>query len=406
MSSSITFRTDTEGVTDPKGFFASAASADIRNKQNDRLDTGVVYSSAPCAAAGVFTINAVKAAPVLDCERVLRLKGPIHGVVANSGNANACTGKQGIADSLSMIQTAESASGSPKDSFLVCSTGRIGDLLPMDRITPVIQTVAEKARNGEREGSLFSNCILTSDTKKKTCTATFEINGRTVTVGGAAKGAGMIQPNMATMLAFITTDIETDSETLQEILKESVKHSFNAITVDGDMSTNDTVLLLANGQSDVLLDDSSMGLFSEALFQVCDCLADKIVADGERITKVVEILIGGAANEQDAENISRAIGNSLLVKTSWYGNDPNWGRLMDALGYAEAQIDQYVIDISYDDVPALVRGNPVPENKPKWKEIVSKPRFSIRIDMNQGDGSFRLRASDLTEGYVDFNKSE
>lgn len=406
MSSSITFSTDTDGVTDPKGFSASAASADIRSKKDGRVDTGIVYSSAPCAAAGVFTKNAVKAAPVLDCERVLQLRTPIHGIVANSGNANACTGTQGIEDSLSMILTAESASGSPKDSFLVCSTGRIGDLLPMEKITPVVQSIAAKARDGKKEGTLFAESILTSDTKKKTCTATFEIDGKTVTVGGVAKGAGMIQPNMATMLAFVTTDIDADSKSLHELLGESVRHSFNAITVDGDMSTNDTVLLLANGQSGVSLDADSVELFKEALFQVCDCLADKIVADGERITKVVEIIVGGAANERDAENISRAIGNSLLVKTSWYGNDPNWGRLMDALGYADAQIDQYVIDISYDEVPALVGGNPVPVNKPKWKEVVSKPRFSIRINMHQGDSSFRLRASDLTEGYVDFNKSE
>jgi glutamate N-acetyltransferase/amino-acid N-acetyltransferase len=406
MSNSITFKTDTDGVTDPKGFFASADSADIRGKGNERLDTGVLYSITPCAAAGVFTKNAVKAAPVLDCERVLRVGGPIFGLVANSGNANACTGNQGIADSLSMLQTAESASGSPKDSFLVCSTGRIGDLLPMDRITPVVKSIASRARDGEKKGTKFSECILTSDTKKKTCTATFAVEGNTVTIGGAAKGAGMIQPNMATMLAFVTTDIAADSTVLQNLLKESVKHSFNAITVDGDMSTNDTVLLLANGQSGVSLDETSMKRFQQALFQVCDCLADKIVADGERITKVVEILVEGAASDQDAENISRSIGNSLLVKTSWYGNDPNWGRLMDALGYASAQIDQYVIDISYDDVPALVGGDPVPENKPKWKEVVSKPRFTIRINMHQGDGSFRLRASDLTEGYVDFNKSE
>ena len=406
MSSSITLKTDTDGVTDPKGFFASADSADIRGKGNERLDTGVLYSIAPCAAAGVFTKNAVKAAPVLDCERVLRVGAPIFGLVANSGNANACTGNQGIADSLSMLQTAESASGSPKDSFLVCSTGRIGDLLPMDKITPAVKSVASRALGGEKEGTKFSECILTSDTKKKTCTATFTVEGNTVTIGGAAKGAGMIQPNMATMLAFITTDIAADSTVLQNLLKESVKHTFNAITVDGDMSTNDTVLLLANGQSGVSLDGTSKKRFQEALLKVCDCLADKIVADGERITKVVEILVGGAASDQDAENISRSIGNSLLVKTSWYGNDPNWGRLMDALGYAKAQIDQYVIDISYDDVPALVGGDPVPENKPKWKEVVSKPRFTIRINMHQGDGNFRLRSSDLTEGYVDFNKSE
>ena len=406
MSSSITFKTDTDGVSDPEGFFASADSADIRGKGDERLDIGVLYSIAPCAAAGVFTKNAVKAAPVLDCERVLRVGGPIFGLVANSGNANACTGNQGILDSLSMLQTAESVSGSPKDSFLVCSTGRIGDLLPMDKITPTVKSVASRALDGEKEGTKFSECILTSDTRKKTCTAAFAVEGNTVTIGGAAKGAGMIQPNMATMLAFITTDIAADSTVLQNLLKESVKHSFNAITVDGDMSTNDTVLLLANGKSGVSLDEASMKCFQEALFQVCDCLADKIVADGERITKVVEILVEGAATNQDAENITRSIGNSLLVKTSWYGNDPNWGRLMDALGYANAQIEQHVIDISYDDVPALVGGDPVPENKPKWKKIVSKPRFTIRINMHQGDGNFRLRASDLTEGYVDFNKSE
>jgi len=406
MSSAVTFRADTDGVTDPIGFFAAAASADIRNKGDERLDTGVVYSKHPCAAAGVFTKNAVKAAPVLDCERVLKLRKAIHGVVANSGNANACTGTQGIADSLAMLRTAESASDSPEDSFLVCSTGRIGDLLPMQRITPVIKSVSERARDGEKEGTPFAESILTSDTRKKTCTASFEVGGKTVTIGGAAKGAGMIQPDMATMLAFITTDIAADSGDLQKLLRETVKHTFNAITVDGDMSTNDTVLVLANGQSGVSLDADSVDLVRDALSQVCDCLADKIVADGERITKVVEILVSGAASDRDAENISRAIGNSLLVKTSWYGNDPNWGRLMDALGYAEAQIDQYVIDISYDDVPALVSGNPIPENKPKWKEVVSKPRFSIKIDLHQGEGSFRLRASDLTEGYVDFNKSE
>ena len=166
------------------------------------------------------------------------------------------------------------------------------------------------------------------------------------------------------------------------------------------------MLLLANGESGVQLDDHTEALFQEALYQVCDCLADKIVADGERITKVVELLIHGAASAEDAENIARSIGNSLLVKTSWFGNDPNWGRLMDALGYAKAQIDQYAIDISYNDVPALISGDPLPENKPQWKEVVANSRFSIRIDLHQGESSFRLRATDLTEGYVNFNKSE
>jgi len=406
MSSEAHLQEDTDGVSDPKGFLAAAVSSDVRGKGDDLLDTGIVYSPSPCSAAGVFTKNAVKAAPVLDCERILKSGTLIHGVVANSGNANACTGTQGIQDSLKMIRLAEAACGSLEDSFLVCSTGRIGDLLPMDRIGPAIAKLGESVVGGIKFGNKFAECILTSDTRKKTCTARFEIDGKQVTIGGAAKGAGMIQPNMATMLAFVTTDIAASSNELKALLTEAVDPTFNAITVDGDMSTNDTVLVLANGESGVALDDKSKALFQKALYQVCDCLADKIVSDGERITKVVEILISGAANDIDAENIARAIGNSLLVKTSWYGNDPNWGRLMDALGYADAQIDQYAIDISYGDVPALVLGDPIPENKPKWKEVVSQARFPIKIDMHQGNGSYRLRASDLTEGYVNFNKSE
>lgn len=406
MSKTVGFKSDTAGVTDPKGFFAAAAHSDVRGKQDGRLDTGLIYSKTPCAAAGVFTKNAVKAAPVIDCQRILDTGNSIHGVIVNSGNANACTGKQGTADSLEMLKLAESSTGSPENSFLVCSTGRIGDLLPMNRLKPKIEEVGEAAKRGANEGIEFASSILTSDTKTKTATATFDLEGKTVTIGGAAKGAGMIQPNMATMLAFLTTDIQATPESLKKVLTSVVNRTFNAITVDGDMSTNDTVLLLANGESDGRLDGESEALFEEALFEVCDCLADKIVADGERITKVVELLITGAANDQDAENVSRAIGNSLLVKTSWYGSDPNWGRLMDALGYADAKIDQHVIDISYDDTPALVGGDPVPGNKPLWKAIVSRRRFSIRIDLHQGDGAFRLRSTDLTEGYVDFNKSE
>ncbi len=406
MANDIRVFEDTEGVTDPKGFFAAAVAADIRNKQDGRLDAGIVYSPTPCAAAGLFTKNAVKAAPVLDCERILDLGTPIHGVIVNSGNANACTGKQGLKDSLEMIRAAETACGSPPDCFLVCSTGRIGEALPMSRINSAIASLGQSVRQASSQGSEFARSILTSDTRNKTCTARFDVGGQEVVVSGAAKGAGMIQPNMATMLAFVTTDIAATSNELKPLLLEAVEPTFNAITVDGDMSTNDTALVLANGESSVALDERSKALFQEALHQVCDCLADKIVADGERITKVVELLVSGGASDRDAENIARVIGNSLLVKTSWYGNDPNWGRLMDALGYADAQIDQYVIDISYDDVPALVSGNPIPENKSKWKEVVSKSRFSIRIDMHQGNGKYRLRASDLTEGYVDFNKSE
>ena len=406
MATQITFTDNTNGVTDVQGFFAAGASGDIRRKSDGRLDTGVLLSMTPCAAAGVFTKNRVKAAPVLECQKVLESGGPIHGIVANSGNANACTGEQGKLDSQAMAALAAETCGLPQGSFFVCSTGRIGELLPMDRVTSAIATAGATAKAGALDGDSFARSILTSDTRRKTCTATFQIGGKTVVVAGAAKGAGMIQPNMATMLAFIATDISAQSTALKPLLQEAVKTTFNAITVDGDMSTNDTVLLLANGASGVTLDEASFPLFREALRMICDRLADKIVSDGERITKVVELLISGAASESDAENVARAIGNSLLVKTSWFGNDPNWGRLMDALGYAEAQIDPDVIDISYGDVPALVSGTPIPGNKPKWKEVVAARRFPIFIDLKQGSASYRLRATDLSEGYVNFNKSE
>lgn len=406
MPTEIRFTPDTAGITDPQGFFANGVSADIRRKGDDRLDTGIVFSKTPCTAAGVFTKNRVKAAPVLQCEAILNAGGPIHGIIANSGNANACTGAQGKVDAKVMGDQAAAACGVAANSFFVCSTGRIGDLMPMDRISPAIAKSGEGIVAGDIDGESFSNCILTSDTRKKTCTAAFEVDGKTVTLAGSAKGAGMIQPNMATMLAFITTDIAADPSVLKELLSEAVKHTFNAITVDGDMSTNDTVLVLANGESGITLNEEALESFKEALYLICDNLADKIVADGERITKVVELLVSGADTEEGAESIARSIGNSLLVKTSWYGNDPNWGRLMDALGYADSEFDPEQIDISYGDVVALVSGTPIPENKPKWKEVVSNRRFTIHINMHAGDATYRLRASDLTEGYVDFNKSE
>lgn len=406
MDHEVQFEDNAAGIVEAKSFYAAAGHADVRDKKDGRLDTGLIYSEKPCAAAGVFTKNAVKAAPVLDCERVLASGKPIHGIVANSGNANACTGTQGIADSLEMLRTAEASCAVPEGGFLVCSTGRIGDLLPMSRLNSTIAELGPIVRGGSKAGSDFAQCILTSDTRNKACVARFSVEGKEVVVSGVAKGSGMIQPDMATMLAFVSTDIEATSDALKAALVKAVDHTFNAITVDGDMSTNDTVLLLANGESGVGLNESTQALFERALYLVCDNLADKIVADGERITKVVELLISGAASDSDAQNIARAIGNSLLVKSSWYGNDPNWGRLMDALGYADAQIDQYAVDISYGNVPALVSGDPIPENKPRWKEVVSNPRFSIKINMGQGEGSYRLRATDLTEGYVDFNKSE
>jgi glutamate N-acetyltransferase/amino-acid N-acetyltransferase len=405
---SIVFIDDSPGLTDASGFAVAAVACDIREKGTDRLDLALVYSKTPCTAAGVFTLNDVKASPVRVCTEILDTGAPVHGLVANSGNANACTGQQGLYDAQAMSERAATATHLPLHSFLICSTGRIGRAMPMPRILAGIDRAAKALLTTPAEGQRAAEAILTSDTRPKTCTARFEWEGRTVTVAAMAKGAGMIQPNMATMLAFLCTDVAAPAALLREILSAANQHTFNAITVDGDMSTNDTVLLLANGASgvDLVKQPAARALFAQAIEQVCACLAEKIVGDGEKITKVVEIIIQGAKDHAAAEKIARAIGNSLLVKSSWYGEDPNWGRLIDAAGYARTGLDEEKLDLFYDDTPVLVQGVAQDQNLPRWKEIVRQPRFRISLHLHQGSGTYRLLASDLTEGYVNYNKSE
>ncbi|MFZ9990895.1 MAG: bifunctional glutamate N-acetyltransferase/amino-acid acetyltransferase ArgJ, partial [Opitutales bacterium] len=331
-------------------------------------------------------------------------------IVGNSGNANACTAAQGDADAAAMARLSAAAVGAPSDAFLVCSTGRIGELLPMDKVAEGIKVAASRLSLDASEGVRSAHAILTSDTRPKSATARFAWEGKTVTVAGIAKGAGMIEPNMATMLAFVCTDAAASPAELRTALKASSDQSFNCVSVDGDMSTNDTVLLLASGVSGVSVGAAApaplRALFQEALDKVCFALAEKIVGDGEKITKVVAVEIEGARTRADAEKIARAIGNSLLVKSSWYGEDPNWGRLADAAGYARTGLDESKLDIFYDDVPAVLGGKPLPENKPKWKQVVKAARFAVRLKLNLGDARFRLLAADLTDGYVNYNKSE
>lgn len=408
---SIEFTNDSPGVSDVPGFRVGAAGCDIRNKSTDRLDLTLVVADHPCAAAGVFTTNDVKAAPVRFCQQVLAVSADrIRGIVGNSGNANACTAAQGDADAAAMARLSAAAVGAPDDAFLVCSTGRIGELLPMAKVAEGIKVSASRLSRDAAEGVRSANAILTSDTRPKSVTARFVWEGRTVTLAGIAKGAGMIEPNMATMLAFVCTDAAASPAELKAALKASSDQSFNCVSVDGDMSTNDTVLLLASGVSGVSVGASApaalRALFQEALDKVCFALAEKIVGDGEKITKVVAVEIEGARSRADAEKIARAIGNSLLVKSSWYGEDPNWGRLADAAGYARTGLDESRLDIYYDDVPAVLGGKPLPENKPKWKQVVKAARFAVRLRLNLGDAKFRLLAADLTDGYVNYNKSE
>jgi glutamate N-acetyltransferase/amino-acid N-acetyltransferase len=408
---SLEFTNDSPGLTDVPGFRVGATGCDIRNKGLDRLDLTVVVADRPCAAAGVFTTNDVKAAPVRFSQAVLAAAADrVRGIVGNSGNANACTAAQGDADAAAMARLAAEAVGAPADAFLVCSTGRIGELLPMAKVAAGLRDAAARLARDPAEGLRSAQAILTSDTRPKSCTVRFAWEGRTVTVAGIAKGAGMIEPNMATMLAFVCTDAVATPGELQAALKAAADQSFNCVSVDGDMSTNDTVLVLASGASGVAVGAAApaalRALFQEALDRVCFALAEKIVGDGEKITKVVAVEIEGARTRADAEKIARAIGNSLLVKSSWFGEDPNWGRLADAAGYARTGLDESKLDIFYDDVPAVLGGRPLPENKPRWKQVVKAARFAVRLRLGLGAAKFRLLAADLTDGYVNYNKSE
>lgn len=409
MNPAIQITDPSTGNGEAKGFHTAGVACDVRNLGKERLDLAIVYSPTPCTAAGVFTTNDVKAAPVLVDQQVLASGAPIHGFVANSGNANACTGAQGMADAREMTAISEQAAGAPAGSFFVCSTGRIGRLLPMTNIRKGITSAGAALEYSASQSLNAANAILTSDTKPKTVTASFVWHSKTVTVAGMGKGAGMIEPNMATMLAFLTTDAKVVKALLQKVLSAANASSFNAITVDGDMSTNDTVLILANGESGVAVTEAEselLALFQDAVSIVCRKLAEKIVGDGERVTKFVHLHINGAQSAAAAEKIARAIGNSLLVKTSWFGSDPNWGRLMDAAGYARVGLVEEKVDLFYNDVPALLQGAPQEQNVAKWKSIVAQKKFSITLNLNLGDAHFELLSTDLSTGYVDFNKSE
>ena len=403
------FREDTAGITEVPGFQAAGVGCDIRRKNNDRLDVALVYSPLPCVAAGTFTTNDVKAAPVRLCQEHLSSARQFHAIIANSGNANACTGDDGAADALEMARRTALGLRVAETAVLVCSTGRIGERLPMENVRSGIDKALGSLGSSPEHGTKAAWAILTSDTKPKTATASFEFAGKTIVVSGFAKGAGMIQPNMATMLAFIGTNIALEPSEAQELLHSCVLGSFNRISVDGDTSTNDSAVLLANGESGIALASGAAGLqqlFRRALHDVCYALARKIVGDGERISKVVTMQVTGAPSAAAAEKVARSICNSLLVKTSWFGSDPNWGRVLHAAGYARVGLQEEKINLCYNAVPVIAHGTPLHANKTLWKAEVAQKHFTITLDLGLGDGAFEMLASDLTEGYVNFNKSE
>jgi glutamate N-acetyltransferase/amino-acid N-acetyltransferase len=458
------FKEISGSIVAPTGFLTSGVFCDIKrlgtgkgSQKGKKRDLTLIVSEVPATVAGMFTTNQVCAAPVKVCAaRVKRGKAQV--VVVNSGNANACTGRQGMKDALEMVRFTEQALNLSAGLALVGSTGRIGVTMPMDNVRAGIIEAAIELGKTAAHADHSAEAIMTSDTRPKQIAVEFKLGGKTVRIGGMCKGAGMIQPGMsatgarpaalpgglhATMLCFITTDAAIEAKALQAALQEAVAQSFNRITVDGDMSTNDTVLALANGiaenptlvaaevrrriptanqsaSSRRRLQD--LMTFQSALNHVCLELAKKIVRDGEGVHRVVTVRVNGAKTIQDADAAARAVANSSLVKTSWHGGDPNWGRIIDAIGYSPATVVEERIDIGYSSASAadasarqggskkilwsLKRGQPT---KATFKELclaVAPKEFDLHINLNLGKASAVMYAADLTEEYVDFNKGD
>lgn len=394
------------GVTAARGFLAGAVFAGIKASNKGREDMALVASQVPAAAAGVFTTNRVKAAPVRVSKAHLRAKSA-RAVLLNSGNANACTGPCGIAAAKALAAGTAEVLGCATGQILVCSTGRIGVALPQEKMKGKLPDLA--ARLTARGGLSAAKAIMTSDSFAKEYAVEVRAPGGTFRVGGMAKGAGMINPNMATMLCIVTTDAKVSKGTLQNALHHAAERTFNRITVDGDMSTNDTVLALANGAAggaSIKTGTPDHVLFLEALNEVCLKLAHMIVEDGEGVSKFVTVQVRGASSLQAARKVAEAVANSTLVKCAWAGNDPNWGRILDAAGYCGVRIREELVDIYYDGVAAVRGGTAAPTPKDKLVKAVSGDKFTVTIDLHQGKAFYTVYTTDLTEKYVELNLSE
>jgi glutamate N-acetyltransferase/amino-acid N-acetyltransferase len=386
------------GVCAARGFVAGAAGCGIKAGKVTRDDVAVVFSEGAATSAATFTTNNVKAAPVRVSAEHIKV-GSNRAVILNSGNANACTGEGGLKDARAMCAAAADLLGLKQKEVLVCSTGRIGVPMPMDRIAKGIAAL-KPTRNGSAAAAAS---IMTSDTFAKEYAVEVKTSKGSFRVGGIAKGAGMIDPNMATMLCVVTTDASIPQSALRADLKRSVANSFNRITIDGDMSTNDTVILLANGLSACAPD---MAAFSQALDEVTRALARMIVSDGEGVSRFVEVEVTGAANDKEARIAAEAIANSTLVKCAWAGGDPNWGRILDAVGYCGVKVDDTKANIFYDKLASVKDG--IAANTPfeKLRAIAAKKSFKVTVDLKLGKGSYYVWTTDLTEEYVRLNLGE
>lgn len=396
------------GVTAAKGFEAASAAAGI--KYQERTDMALVYSQKPCEAAGTFTTNVVKAAPVKWDKKVVESSVKPQVIVINSGIANACTGEAGMECCKEVAKEAAKVLETETESVLIGSTGVIGMQLPVEKMKAGVHLLAEEKAAGQEMGNLAAKAIMTTDTKEKEAAVTIEIDGKTVTIGGMAKGSGMIHPNMCTMLAFITTDAVISKEALQAALSSDVEETYNMISVDGDTSTNDTVLLLANqmaGNKEIQKGTKEFEIFKEALHEVNTTLAKKIAGDGEGATALLEVIVQGAETKDQAKTLAKSVICSNLTKTAIAGHDANWGRILCAMGYAGVEFDPEKTDLfiqsSAGELKLVENGMALDYSEEKATEILSQPEVSIMADIKLGKESATAWGCDLTHGYIDIN---
>ncbi len=396
------------GICAAKGFLANGLNAGIKN--NVKKDMAIVYSEKPCRAAATFTTNVVKAAPVKYDYELVHNSDFIQAVVVNSGVANACTGKQGMDYCKEMSDAAGNVLGIPSEAVLVASTGVIGKQLPMDIITAGIKELPKDMAGDEAHATLAAEAIMTTDTKSKQVAVTIDIDGVPVTVGGMCKGSGMIHPNMCTMLCFITTDCAISKKLLQKSLSLSIDETFNMISVDGDTSTNDTVILLANGMAgnkEIIEEDDNYKKFFEAVYYINQELSKMIAGDGEGCTCLFEVQIKGAATKEDAKKMAKSVVMSSLTKAAIYGHDANWGRILCAMGYSGAQFDPETVDIYFESeagkLQIVKQSTATDYSEEKATEILSKEHVIAICNCNNGDFEATAYGCDLTHEYVNIN---
>ena len=396
------------GITVVPGFEAAAAAAQI--KYEGRTDMALIYSSVPCVAAGTFTTNVVKAAPVKWDQKIVKQGGAVQAIIVNSGIANACTGEEGMQYCEETAQTAAEVFGIQKEQVLVSSTGVIGKQLPMEKIQAGIHMLAQAKGNDKLCGAEAAEAILTTDTHKKEAAVQLEIGGKTVTIGAMAKGSGMIHPNMCTMLSFLVTDAVIEKEVLQKVLSKDVEETYNMISVDGDTSTNDTCLLLANGLAqnpEITEKNEDYATFCKALNFVNETLAKKMAGDGEGATALFEVKIVGAKSREQAKVLSKSVITSSLTKAAIYGHDANWGRILCAMGYSGAQFDPEKVDLYFESkagkLKIIENGVSTGYSEEVATKILSEDHVTAIADVKMGDCTATAWGCDLTHEYVNIN---